>query len=325
MKIEKKIRILQFCLLLGAVGALGGCGSQEAAEANGRTVEGLSRPEAMILVATERNRYEQIYTDQIWNVTMPESGESFEDFLLEQVKQFASDLKVVGAMAGEYGIELDSSEKEQVRRLAEDYYSQLTAADVAYTGAVEEDAYQLYLDYALASKTVSELTKDAAVEISDSQAKVIEIQQIILEDKETADQVLALTGQEGADFASIAGEYGVQDEVRLSLGRGEADAAVEEAAFSLEEGQISPVIQASDGRFYIIQCINTYDQEATASRKAEMALVQKDGAFRQLYDEFLAEHPVEVSDTVWDGVSCVTDQDTATTNFFELYEEYFPE
>ena len=56
-----------------------------------------------------------------------------------------------------------------------------------------------------------------------------------------------------------------------------------------------------------------------------MALVQKDGAFRQLYDEFLAEHPVEVSDTVWDGVSCVTDQDTATTNFFELYEEYFPE
>ena len=154
---------------------------------------------------------------------------------------------------------------------------------------------------------------------------MIEIQQIILEDKETADQVLALTGQEGADFASLAGEYGVQDEVRLSLGRGEADAAVEEAAFSLEEGQISPVIQASDGRFYIIQCINPYDQEATASRKAEMALVQKDGAFRQLYDEFLAEHPVEVSDTVWDGVSCVTDQDTATTNFFELYEEYFPE
>lgn len=42
MKIEKKIRILQFCLLLGAAGALGGCGSQEAAEANGRTVEGLS-------------------------------------------------------------------------------------------------------------------------------------------------------------------------------------------------------------------------------------------------------------------------------------------
>ena len=106
---------------------------------------------------------------------------------------------------------------------------------------------------------------------------------------------------------------------------GGGDAAVEEAAFSLEEGQISPVIQASDGRFYIIQCINPYDQEATASRKAEMALVQKDGAFRQLYDEFLAEHPVEVSDTVWDGVSCVTDQDTATTNFFELYEEYFPE
>ena len=326
MRTGKQNRFFKLCLLLGAsalVSGLSGCAGKQVTEAGGRTVEGFGRPEAMLLVATERNRYEQIYTDQIWNVSMPGEGESFEDVLLAQVRQFAEDLKVVGAMAEEYGIQLDSSEKEQVRRLAEDYYNRLTAADVAYTGAVEADAYDLYLDYALACKTVEELTKDAALEISDSQARVIEIQQIVLEDRETADQVLELVQAEGADFASIAGQYSVEEEVRESIGRGEADAAIEEAAFSLEQGQISPVIQGNDGRYYLIQCINPYDQEATASRKAEMALVQKDGAFRQLYDEFLAEHPVEVSGAVWDNISCVTDEDTTTTNFFELYGEYF--
>ncbi len=321
MNTGKKVLIL----LLGVSAAVTGCAGSAAEESGTRIIEGFSRPEAMLLVATERNRYEQIYTDQIWNVTMPEDGESFEEFLLKQVQQFAEDLKVVGAMAEEYGIELDSSEKEQVRRLAQDYYSQLTAADVAYTGAVEEDAYQLYLDYALADKTISELTQDAAVEISDSQAKVIEIQQIILEDRETADQVLALVQEDGADFAAIAEEYGMQDEVRISLGRGSGDAAVEEAAFSLEEGQISSVLQAGDGNYYILRCVNAYDQEATASRKAEMLLVQKDDAFRQIYDAFLTEHPMEVDDTVWDRVTCVTDEETTTTNFFTLYAEYFPD
>lgn len=325
MKKWKRTPFPALCLLIGAVSLAGGCAGRQTAETASETVDGFSRPEAMILVATERNRYEQIYTDQIWNVTMPQSGESFDAFLLDQIQAFARDMKIVGQMAEEYGIELDSSEKEQVRRLAADYYSQLSAADVAYTGAVEEDAYQLYLDYALACKTVSRLTQDEAVEISDSQAKVIEIQQIILEDEETAGEVLELAEQEGSDFASIAGTYGIQEEVRLSLGRGEADPAVEEAAFLLEQGQISPVIRGEDGRYYVIRCLNPYDQEATAVRKSEMALVQKDSVFRGLYDAFLESHPVEVSEDVWMNVSCITDEDTTTTNFFTLYKEYFPE
>ena len=322
---KKGINIIKVWLgILGGMLCLSGCAGETSAGAGGEMVESLSRGEAMLLVATERNRYEQLYTDQIWNVTMPEEGNSFGDFLLQQVKQFAGDIKVVDQMAGEYGIELDSSENEQLRIVSEDYYSQLSQADLEYTGATQEDAFQLYQDYHLACKTVDQLTRASDLEISDSQAQVIEIRQIVLEDEAEASQVLSLVQEEGADFASIAQEYSTEDEISLEIGRGETDAAIETAAFSLEEGEISPIISAG-GKYYLIQCVNPYDQEATRERKEEMTLLKKDEAFRKIYDEFLEAHPLVTDDQVWTGISCETDLDTTTVNFFSLYEEYFPE
>ncbi|MDO4330857.1 MAG: peptidyl-prolyl cis-trans isomerase [Lachnospiraceae bacterium] len=303
---------------------LAGCGqrtSSSLSEAKGRTLE---QPELMVIVATERNRYEQIYTDQIWNVAVDAAGTTFQDYLLEQIKLFVTDLQVIGAMAEEYGISLDSGEKEQLRRLSQDYYSQLSEGDKAYMGAAQGDVLELYEKYHLASKTVTELTKNADLEISDSEAKVIEIQKIVLEDAQTAQSVWEQVTAEGADFAAVAESVSAEETVQEKLGRGEDGTGVEEAAFSLEKDAISPVIE-SDGKYYILKCINDYDQDATLQRKEELSLLRKDKAFRSVYDSFLAEHPVTVPEEIWQGISCETEADTSTTNFFELYKEYFPE
>ena len=51
---------------------------------------------------------------------------------------------------------------------------------------------------------VSELTKDMNLEISDSEAKVITIDQIVLSDGNTAQDVLNQVNEDGADFEAIA-------------------------------------------------------------------------------------------------------------------------
>ncbi|MDO5417851.1 MAG: peptidylprolyl isomerase [Lachnospiraceae bacterium] len=314
-------------LFLAAVltaGMAAGCGKKTAVKAEQENRLAFERPSVMLLVATERNRYEQIYTDQIWNVKVSEDGATFEDYLLEQVKLFATDLKVIGAMAGEQGISLDSSEKEQLRRLSEEYYGRLTEGDKAYTGAGLEDVQKAYQEYCLASKTVSQLTGGANLEISDSEAKVIQVNQIVLEDGETAGEIYSQVTAEGADFESIARAASVEPEITCEIGKGERDITLETAAFALEEGEISQVIE-SEGRYYILQCLNPYDQEATQKRKEELSLLRKDKAFREIYDAFLAEHPISISDEVWKDIRCVTEEDTSTTDFFELYQEYFPE
>lgn len=301
---------------------LTGCGNQ-ADTGEGGEILSMGREELMLIVATERNRYEQIYTGQIWGARVSEDGTSFQEYLLEQIRLFSEDLLVIGAMADYYGITLDNSEKEQLRRLSQDYYSRLTPGDKAYTGADEENVLNLYQSYCLASKTVAELTKDADLEISDNEAKVIEIQQIVLDDEGKAGEILAQVLQEGADFAAVAKANTVAEEIGLELGRGQAGEAVEREAFSLASGEVSGVIREG-GRYYIIKCVNDYDQEATLKRKEELSLIRKDKAFRAVYSRFLEQHPVTISDQVWQDIRCETKEDTTTTNFFELYNEYFP-
>ena len=44
---------------------------------------------------------------------------------------------------------------------------------------------------------------------------------------------------------------------------------VEEAAFALKTGEISNIIEASDG-YYIIYCVDDYNEDATLEKKEEV-------------------------------------------------------
>lgn len=311
------------CLALIMVLLAAGCERKPPVSVKKEIGVTLREPEVMLIVATERNRYERIYTSQIWNITVSEDGTTFQEHLLEQIKQFTVDLKRICAMAEEYEITLDNGEMEQLRRLSQDYYSQLTQEDKSYTGAELEDVLNLYQEYYLACKTVNELTKNADLEISDNEAKVIEVGQMIVDNEFLAREVWQAAGAEGADFDAIARTNSIEEEIHRKVVRGELSPEMEEAVFALDEGEVSAIME-ENGLFYIFYCRNPYDQEATLERKQEMMLLRKDRAFREYYDAFLEENLVSVSGRIWQDISCVTTVNTTTTNLFELYKEYFP-
>ncbi len=318
-------RVLRlWCLVLIMVLLAAGCKARPPVTVKKEIGVTLRRPEIMLVVATERNRYEQIYTSQIWDIAVVEDGTTFQEYLLEQIKQFMVDLKRIGAMAQEYGITLDNGEMEQLRRLAQDYYSQLTEADKAYTGVGSDDVLNLYQEYYLACKTVDVLTKNADLEISDNEAKVVEVSQIVLDNEFNAREVWQAVRSEGADFDAIARANSTEEQIRREIVRGELSAGMEEAVFAMNQGEISEIME-DNGRFYLFYCHNPYDQEATLARKEEMMLLRKDSVFHEYYDAFLEDNLVTVSGRVWQDVSFVTQENTTTTNLFELYQEYFPD
>lgn len=318
-------RVLRlWCLVLIMVLLAAGCKARPPVTVKKEIGVTLRRPEIMLVVATERNRYEQIYTSQIWDIAVVEDGTTFQEYLLEQIKQFMVDLKRIGAMAQEYGITLDNGEMEQLRRLAQDYYSQLTEADKAYTGAGSDDVLNLYQEYYLACKTVDVLTKNADLEISDNEAKVVEVSQIVLDNEFNAREVWQAVRSEGADFDAIARANSTDEQIRREIVRGELSAGMEETVFAMNQGEISEIME-DNGRFYLFSCHNPYDQEATLARKEEMMLLRKDSVFHEYYDAFLEDNLVTVSGRVWQDVSFVTQENTTTTNLFELYQEYFPD
>ena len=300
-----------------------GCGQKTDETGDGED-DPYTLPEIMVIAATERNRYEAVYTDQIWTVKVDDAGASMKDMLLDQIRTFLEDLETMRLLAQSQGIELTASESTQIYRLSQEYYQGLSAEDIAFTGVSEEEIQTLYERYCLANRLVNELTKDVDLEISDSEAKVISVQQIVVNSAETAEEAYSQAAAEDADFSAIAREYSESEEIDRLVGRGEEIPSYEEAAFSLEDGQVSRPVE-SEGKYYIIKCLDSYNEEATAARKIQLSLSRKNQAFRSIYDQFKEENPARISDGLWSQVSFDGGEGCTTVNFFDLYHEYFPE
>ncbi len=302
-------------IMLTACGA-GLAGGQETADG-----ETYSDGQIMVIVATERNRYRELYTDQIWEVEVDEDGTTFRTYLLNEIRDFITELKMMNLLADEKGVRLTGQEKEQMQELAHQYYETLTEEDIQYIGASEEEIERLYEQYDRANKLVEELTKDVNLEISDSEARVITVQEIVVSDEETANQLHEMVMAEGADFASLARTYSEEETVERQVGRGESEKDYEDIVFWLEEGQISDVIE-QDGRYSIVKVIDDYDEEATQERKDRLALQRKNQAFRRIYDEFAARSQTEIESRIWDGSVIHEGEASTTTAFFTMYQEY---
>lgn len=302
---------------------LAGCGGNLPSMSELKESKGYSDAQTMIIITTEKNRYQDVYTDQIWSVKVDDEGTTFQTYLLNEVKNFMINMKTMNLLADKQGIELDNAEKETVRQLSEEYFTGLTDKDIAFMNVTREDVEKMYEEYHLANKVVNELTKDLNLEVSDNEAKVIEVNEIVTSEREKAEEAYQKLQEEGIKFADIAKTYSEEEEMNQKIGRGDLAKELEDAAFGLMAGEISRPI-ASGSRYYIFQCVNDYDQNATQERKKELFKERKNQAFRQVYDQFTPDNPIKLDSEVWNQPAFTKGDGTTTTNFFELYQEYFP-
>lgn len=284
-----------------------------------KTVKGYSRSEILVVALTEKKRYEEVCTNEIWNVSLGEDGETFEAYLAGSVQNFMEQLKVMSEMAKEKEISLTAQERGNMADAAAAYYGNLTAEDIEYMGISEDEVQTVFEDYALAEKMVEEMTKGLSLEVSDSEAKVIRVYQAETEDRDAAAS-LVQSAAEGKDFVQSATETGVSVAER-KLGRMEEPEEFEKAAFELENGEVSPVLE-QDGRFYVLCCISNYDEEETAARKELIFEERKRAAFQDMYDTFCEEIVLSDDSDIYENLDLASGNYGAGADFFEIYETY---
>lgn len=281
--------------------------------------------EAMIVLTNERNRYEEVYTDQIWSVPVGTSGMDFEEYLAQQVEDFMYELDHIVNLAEEYGIILNKEEERLVSQAAAEYYDSLTASDRSYMGIEKEDVSRLYGRYCLANKTVDELTRNIDLEVSDSEARVCEVFQIYVTDRSKAEEAYAQVTEQGADFESVARKYSENTQIRRQMARGEQDEALEEAIFALEDGQISSIVE-DQGGYSIFYSIEDYDEEATLLRKSEISQARKNTAFLMIYENYMQEHGNQEKLSLnLENIHFSSEDGADTDQFFEIYDKYLKE
>lgn len=315
MKITGCLATLGLILMLGLSGCSGGLKA-----VSGQGVKAYSEAQTILVAATEKKRYEQVYTEEIWDVVL-ENGQTFETYLMAQVRDFLKELRMLNLMAEDQEISISSAEKERIRQLSEQYYEGLSPEDIQYLGIALEDVTAMYQEYFLANKVVGTLTAGVDLEVSDSEAKVVVIDQMMVTDPAKAQELSQELMEEGSDFQSIAKEEAEAWESGRKLGRGEEPQAFEEAAFALAAGEVSPIV-AAEGKYYLIRCVDEYDEAATEERKTQIYALRKTQVFDQLYSQFQAEQKLTFSDEAWPPIT-VPEGGISNGTFFTLYQEEF--
>ncbi len=305
-----------------------------------------------------KSYYETYYGPTVWDMQATED-QTVEEFVRNDIKNVSVRLAVVEDMAAEKGIELTEEEIQSYKEQANQFFNTLDQEAIDKYGLSHETIEALILSQGLSQKVYEEETADFEYDKDrvQSELEADEKYQAIMDagvdhyyDTVTARHILIKTvddsgqplsdeekaearakiedlleqAKNGADFAELATENtedpGSADKGgEYTFGRGKMVPEFEEAAFGLEEGEISDVIETSYG-YHIIKLetknASTDDQIAQAEQDIEnirQSLIDKQRMeeFDSIYQDYLdANYTVTVNDDVWATIS-VRDEEAA--------------
>lgn len=277
--------------------------------------------EARVYLANYQNLYGTAYNIDLWQHDFGDASltEYVKDVTLEELTRVYS----MNLLAEADGITLSEDEQRQVSAAAEEYYESLSRKEISYMGISEADIEEYYAHYALAQKLYNSLTDGVNEEVSDDEARIIEIMQIYVTDEDRAAAVREKLAN-GDDFATIANNYNELSAIQVTVSRDDLPQEVEDIAFRLDDNEISQMITVENG-YYFIKCLNKYNIELTEENKANIVEKRQKEAFDDVYDEFIAAQKSYLNVELWEELELDIDTDITTNSFFSVYEKHCSE
>lgn len=297
------------------------------------------KKEVMVYLTNLQNQYEQVYGTEIWQ--QGQDGVTIEESVKESVLAELAQIKTMNLMAEKYGVSLNETEAEAVDEAAKTYFASLTDREKEQLDVTLDTIRQLYREYAMADKVYDYIIQDVNPEISDDEARTVTLQQILVRtgEKDRTGNIEPYTDQEksyayasavealrrveaGEDFDVVASRYNEAEESTVSIRKGDAEAAYEEAAFELGNEEVSGVIETEEG-YYILKCISTLNREETDMNKVRIVEERRKQAFSKEYDSYVQTLTRHMNENLWEEITLLHDSEVTTSNFFEVFAEYY--
>lgn len=300
-------------------------------------------PEMMLYLVNAQDEYEEVYGKEIWNQSL--NGVKLSDTIKDRVLAQIAQVKVMNLMAVDYEITLSDSEKELIEQAGAAYFNSLNSREKELLGVTEEIIRQVYTEYVVANRVYDYIIRDINPEISDDEARTITVQHILIKTyaldgdgnrieytekaKQDAYNLLArirreatepgADGSDPVDFELLAAEYNEDDDITYSFGRGEMAKAFEDAAFNLDNGEISEIVTTEYG-FHLIKCVSTFDVEETQRNKVRILQERKEKVFKETYNEYIKGIKKNLNEELYDSIELILDENVTTKGMFS--EEY---
>ena len=274
--------------------------------------------EARLYLANYQNLYGTAYTLDLWQHDF--GDESLETYIKNITMNELVTVVCMAQLAESHGVTLSQEELANIDSAAKEYFASLSEAELAYLEVSESDIREYYKRYALAQKVYFYLAGEINKEVSDDEARVMEVMQIYVTDAQKASEVAAkLAARE--DFASVANAYNELESIQCFISRADLPKEVENVAFSLDNNEVSEQIPVTGG-YYFIKCLNKYHKELTEANKITIVEKREQAAFDGVYKEFMLTLDSYINEEVWDAMKLDTTSTIQTDSFFKVFENY---
>ena len=325
---ERRARIAAGLILCMALLILGGCsvGGTKVFFASGCgwndvfKIGGMAcgQKEAKVYLMNYKNLYGVVYDTDLWSGDFDTA--TVEEALKGEALQYLTRIYMLNAYAEEQDIVLDAGEQSAMEQAAAEYYESLTQAERSYCGASQADIERMYQRYALAVKVYEQLIESVDEEVSEDEARVMDANLIYVTDEASANEVEQNLAA-GTSFSTLAQTYNELEQTSVSFGRGQYPEAVEQAAFSLENEQISGKI-AADGGFYFIQCVNKYNQELSEANKEQIITTRQQQVLEDITASLEENRYCELNEDLWNRLHVENGTELTTDSFFRVAESH---
>jgi len=99
-------------------------------------------PEIMVYLTNAQEQYESVYGEEIWKTDL--NGVTLEENVKDMVLAQLAQIKTMNLLAQQYNVTLNSTEKEQARAAAAQYFSSLNDAEIEAMQVTQETIETLY-------------------------------------------------------------------------------------------------------------------------------------------------------------------------------------
>lgn len=298
-----------------------------------------TKSEIMIYLVNTENIYDEVFGEKIWKV--PYEDGDVESRYKETILARISQIKAMNLYAKEIGVNLNDEEKKNISMAANEYFSSLSNEEKQLFNVSEDLLYNMYAEFAVANKVYEEVTKGVNPEISDDEARTVTIRSILIKTynidengnkiqysqqmkADAMKRAYEILGKikAGEEFEILEADYNEDEKSSYSFARGVMPKVIEDAAFNLDEGEVSDVIESEYG-YHIIKVISNFDEEQTDINKQLIVSKRKEEAFVETYDNYIKTLTSSINMDLWNSISYERSEGVSTTTFFDVYDKYF--
>ena len=261
-------------------------------------VASYSAGQMYLALAGRRSEMKNVYTDKIFDVIVGDNGKKYSDTFTDTVRDYIEKVQVMADMSEERQIELTMTETKDIDKAVDRYMEEFSTCGNSYE-ITPDEVREMLTDLRKIELLRALIIEEADVEVSDSDARVMDVERIELNTSDKAYEVLnKINDNPDVDFFTIARRNSENADIALSVGIGDMGNVIDEVIFKLNDAEVSPVIPCN-GKYYIFRCVSGYNPEATAVRKEKMTKERQSRAVGLKYEEYAAEHPFEMNEEEW--------------------------